>query len=282
MNSLIPLVAAVLQAGSFVVDKVTLNIRAVSYKTYVGVSFPLIFLITLVIFLIFRPPLTLDLFTGNIGLFFTLSTLMIIASNLLYYRALKSDGLGELETLALLTGIPIIIFSSAIFADERKLFVVLPALMAAGAIIWSHWEKHHIHIAKRTWPFFLYALISAPIRSGLQKELLHAWHPISLEFIQSAAVAIILGILYWKYARAISLKTFYLLLIANILTSVAWILVSFSIQNSGIIYTGLLFSLNPLLVYASSVYFLGEKTNWKKNVAFVLVLLSIGVAQALS
>ncbi|HEY4523398.1 MAG TPA: EamA family transporter [Candidatus Paceibacterota bacterium] len=282
MNSLIPLFAAILQAGSFVTDKITLNIRGVSFKTYVGVSFPLIFLITFIIFLIFRPPLTADLFVGNLGLFFIISIGTVITSNILYYRALKHDGLGEMEVLSLLVGVPVIIFSSAVFSDERKLYVVIPALLAALAIIWSHWEGRHIHLARRTWPFFLFAFFSAPFRSGMQKLLLVAWNPISLELMQSAAVAVVLGILFWQQVRSINLKTFYLLVLTNVLTSVAWILVSFSIQRSGIIYTGLLFSINPLLVYFSSVLFLGEKTNWKKNTAFAVVLLSIATVQVLS
>ena len=177
---------------------------------------------------------------------------------------------------------PVIIFSSAVFNDERKLYVVIPALLAASAIIWSHWEGRHVHLAKRTWPFFLFVFFSAPLRSSVQKLLLISWNPISLELMQSAAVAVVLGILFWKHVRNINLKTFYLLVLTNVLTSVAWILVSFSIQRSGIIYTGLLFSINPLLVYFSSVLFLGERTNWKKNTAFAVVLLSIGAAQALS
>lgn len=281
MNSLFPLIAAVLQSGSFVLDKVVLNVRGVSFKTYIGVSFPLIFLITLVIFLIFRPPLTIDLFTGNQGLLFFISIGLVIAVNILYYRALQHDKLSELETLGLLPGIPVIIFSSVLFADERNFFVVIPALMASIVIIWSHWEKHHLNIARRTWPYFLFALCSAPAGSAMKKILLASWNPISLELMQSAATAIILGILFWKHARNISIKTFYLLLFTNILTSVAWILMNFSIQRSGIIYTGLLFSLQPLLVYSASVFFLRERTNWKKNMAFAVVLFSIVTAQLL-
>jgi drug/metabolite transporter (DMT)-like permease len=66
------------------------------------------------------------------------------------------------------------------------------------------------------------------------------------------------------------------------LTSVAWILFYFSYQRSGIIYTILIFSLQPLLVYLASVFFLKESLYWKKAVAFIVVLLSIAVAQVIS
>jgi len=41
----------------------------------------------------------------------------------------------------------------------------------------------------------------------------------------------------------------------------------------------LVFSLQPLLVYLASVFFLKEPFHWKKAAAFAIVLLSIGIAQ---
>jgi len=122
MNFLFPILAAILQAGSFTLDKVVLSIRRVNFKTYTGVSFPLIFLITLVIFFIFRPPLSLDLLAGNLRWLLLISVGMTIVTNLIFYRALDDDKLGEIQTLDLLHSIPIIIFASVFFADERNFF----------------------------------------------------------------------------------------------------------------------------------------------------------------
>lgn len=281
MNFLFPILAAILQAGSFTLDKVVLSIRRVNFKTYTGVSFPLIFLITLVIFLIFRPPLSFDLFVGNLWWLLLISIGMTIVTNLVFYRALDDDRLGEIQTLDLLHSIPIIIFASVIFADERNFFVIIPAFVASSAVIWSHWEHHHFKIAKHTLPFVVWSLSIAPISASISKVLLASWNPISLELVRSGAVASILGPLFAKYAQRISFKAFSLLLATNILTSIAWILFYFSYQRSGIIYTILVFSLQPLLVYLASVFFLKEPLHWKKAVAFAIVLLSIGIAQVI-
>jgi drug/metabolite transporter (DMT)-like permease len=279
MNFIFPILAAVLQAGSFTVDKVVLSIRRVNFKTYTGISFPLIFVITLIIFLIFRPPLTAELFLGNLWLLIVISVVMMIITNLIFYRALDHDHLGEIQTLGLLHSIPIIIFSSIIFTDERNFFVLVPALIASFAIIWSHWERHHFKIAKHTLPFLVWSLGAAPLGAVIAKTLLAVWSPISLELIRSGAVAAILGSLFFKHARKVSIKAFYLLLVTNILTSVAWILFYFSYQRSGIVYTVLVFSLQPLLVYFASVFFLKEKLHWKKVIAFAVVLISIAAVQ---
>lgn len=281
MNFLFPILAAILQAGSLTLDKVVLSIRRVNFKTYTGVSFPLIFLITLVIFFIFRPPLSSDLLAGNLWWLLLVSIGMTVVTNLIFYRALDNDKLGEIQTLDLLHNIPIIIFASIIFTDERNFFVIIPTIIASLAVIWSHWEHHHFKIAKHTLPFLVWSLSTAPIGGSISKVLLISWNPISLELVRSGAVALILGPLFAKYAPKVSFKTFSLLLATNVLTSIAWILFYFSYQRSGIIYTILVFSLRPLLVYLASVFFLKEPFHWKKTTAFAIVLLSIAIAQVI-
>jgi drug/metabolite transporter (DMT)-like permease len=282
MNFLFPFLAAVLQAGSFALDKVVLSVRRVSFKTYTGVSFPLIFFITLVIFLIFQPPLSFSLFSGKFFWLILLSIAFSIIINLIFYRALDADRLSEMQTIDLLKNIPIIIFAGFIFTDERNFIVILLALVSSVAIIWSHWQKDHFQIAKYTAPFLFCVIALSPLRAVISKELLTIWNPISLELVRSGAIALILGPLFFRYYQKISIKAFSLLIVTNILTSIAWILYYFSYQISGIIYTVLLFSLQPLLVYFASVFFLKESFHRKKFIAFIIILVSIIIAQITS
>ena len=281
MNFIFPILAALLQAGSFILDKVVLSIRRVSFKTYMGVSFPLIFIITLIIFLIFRPPLSMELLSGNLRWLLLISIGMAIITNLMFYRALDDDGLGEIQTFDLLHNIPIIIFASVIFSDERNFIVIIPALVASLAVIWSHWEHHHFKIMKKTAPYLVWTLIAAPFGASISKTLLDNWNPISLELVRSGALAIIIGPLFFRFASKIPLKGFLILLGTNVLTTVAWILFYFSYQRSGIVYTILIFSIQPLLVYFASLLVLKEKLHWKKAVAFAVVLVSIIIAQVI-
>lgn len=279
MNFLFPILAAILQAGSFTLDKVVLSIRRVNFKSYTGVSYFLIFIITLVISLICRAPLSFDLLVGNLWWLLLISIGITLVTNLVFYRALADDDLGEIQTLDLLHNIPIILLSSLVFADERNFAVLVPALVASGAVIWSHWENRHFKIAKRTLPFLVWSLSAASIIAPISKILLTRWNPISLELVRSGVIAAILGPLFFKHVRKIPLKGFLFLLATNVLTSVAWILYYYSYQRSGIVYTILIFSLQPLLVYLASVFFLKEPLRWKKATAFAIVLLSIGIAQ---
>lgn len=278
MNVLFPILAAVLQAGSFTLDKVVLGVRHVSHRTYVVVSFPLIFLTALAIYFVVQPPLSWALLGGRLGWLLFVSIVLTVFSNFIFYRALEDDRLTELETIGLLDRIPVILVAGVLFADERQFALMVPALVAAAAVAWSHWERR-LRLAPNTWPFLSWALLAAPVGAAVSKELLTAWNPISLELVRSAVVAAIFVPLYRRSAAQLTGKAIWLLVATNILTSIAWIFYYFSYQRSGIVYTVLLFSLQPLLVYGAAVLLLKEQFQPKKFVAFLVVLGSIAAAQ---
>ena len=275
----LPIISAILQASSITIDKVVLSMKNLGYRTYMGISFPLIFIITLIIFLIFKPELSLGLLKGKYLFLILASVILGIITNIIFYKALKSERLNEIETIALLSNIPVILFAAIFFTNERNYMIVFLALLCSSAVIWSHWQRHHFQLAKKTVPLLIWTLVVSPIGAIISKNLLAVWNPISLELVRSGILAIIIGPLYLKYSRGTSAKAFWLLLLTNIFTAIAWILYYFSYQISGIIYTVLLFSLQPLLVYFASIFFLKEAFHWKKFAAFIIILASIIVAQ---
>lgn len=278
MNALFPILAAILQAGSFTLDKVVLGARRVNYRAYVAVSFPFIFLITLVVYFVASPPLSWAFFAGRLGWLFAVLVVLTILSNFIFYRALDDDGLAEVETIGLLDRIPVVLVAGLFFADERRLALIVPALAAAAAVAWSHWGGR-LRFAPNTWPLLVWTVLAAPIGAAVSKELLTAWNPISLGLVRSAVVAAVFVPLYRRSAAQLSPRVLGLLVATNILTTVAWILYYFSYQRSGIVYTVLLFSLQPLLVYAAALLVLKERFQPKKLVAFLVVLASIAAAQ---
>lgn len=276
-----PIVAAVLQAASFTVDKLAMNIKRFNYKNYTVISFPLIFIFTLAIFFIFRPEFSTRLFEG-VYFWLILATIILgVFANIIYYRVLKSEHLGEMQTLSLLNRIPLILFAGFFFIDERNYLTMTFAIVAALSIVWSHWEKHHFHIAKKTWPYFIWTLAVAPLGGIISKKLLEIWNPISLHLVTSGVEAIFFIFLFHSAIMKTPKKAIAPLLITNLLTTIAWILYFYSFQKSGIIFTVLVFSLQPLLVYFSSIFFLKEKLHWKKLIALLIVLVSIGASQVL-
>ncbi|MDD4353245.1 MAG: EamA family transporter, partial [Candidatus Nanoarchaeia archaeon] len=270
---------SILQSASFCLDKVILSVKKATHKQYLVVSFPLITLFTFIMFLIFNPPFNLELLYGKYLLLIILSISITIASNLIFYNALKKDFLGEIQIIELLKNFPLIIFAALIFPDERNYVNIILSLLAAGAVAWSHYEKKSFKITQATVILLLWNLIASPFRGIISKSLLEVWNPISLQLIIDGAISIVLLLLFYKKIKKLPKKAMPYLIITNILTSIAWVLYYYSYQASGIIYTVLIFSLQPILVYVASLIFFKEKFNYKKFTAFVIILISIIITQ---
>lgn len=281
MDFLIPIIGAVLQAGSLTIDKVVLSIRNVNYKNYIGIGFPIAFLITLAVFFIFRPTLSFRI-TPDLTWIFILAVVAItLGNNFFYYRALKVDALNEMQIISLLQQIPAIIFSALIFSSERNPIIIVFALIASLAIIWSHFKRHHFSIAKKTFPYLIWSLTLAPLMAPLSREILFRWDPVSFQLIRVGLAALIVWPLFAKEEGKLNQKAFWLIIALNCLSTIGWLLLYVSYERFGVIYTTLIFSLQPLLVYFASVFLLKEKLEWKKAAAFILVLGSIVAAQAI-
>jgi len=281
VSFIFPFSASVLQAASFTLDKVILSIKKVTYKTYVGISFPLIAIFTFIIFLIFDPPLNISLFAGKFFWLILLSIILTIATNLIFYRALKSDLLSEIQTIELFREIPLIIFAALFFPSERNFLIIFLSLIATVSIIWSHWEKGHFRVAKKTLPYLLWTLVMAPFTGILAKTILELWNPISFQLVQNGVVGVLFALIFFKSIKSAPKKSLPFLILTNILTTIAWILYFFSYQISGIVYTVLIFSLQPVLVYFASLLFLKEKFHKKKFAAFIIIILAISLSQIL-
>ena len=124
-------------------------------------------------------------------------------------------------------------------------------------------------------------MIIAPFGGIISKILLKTFDPISLQLIRDFIIAIVFIIIFLKSIKQTPKKAYLPLILTNILTTIAWILYFFSYQKLGIIYTVLIFSLEPLLVYLTSIFLLKEKINLKKIIAFIIILLAIGIAQVI-
>lgn len=279
MTFIFPALAAVLQSASFTVDKLTMKIKKFTYKNYNVISFPLIFIFNLIIYFIFKPKILGESFQGVLLLLLLASIAMSFVTNIIFYRALKTDSLAEIEVISLLNRLPVILFAAFFFPEERNYVTIFLAFIAALALIWSHWERHHFHVAKKTWPFLIWTLIVSPFGAIISKKLLEVWNPIALQLVSNGVLAIIFLSIYFKNIKTTSKKAIPLLLLTNLLTTVAWILFFFSYQQSGIIYTALIFSLQPVLVYLASIFLLKEKQSLKKTIGFGVIVATIALAQ---
>ncbi len=281
MNLIFPVLAAVLQASSATLDKFILSLKRVEFPHYIGVSFPLIFLITLGIFLVSRVGFPTEGFSGFWLILLALSIVSLVILNILFYRALDADYLSVIEPISLVSKVPTILLAALIFSGERNIIVIIFGIIAVLTVLWTNTEKGHLNFAKFSKPFFLYKLAVAPFGAVISLKLLQIWNPIALQMIKNGFAALVMLFLFWHSLKSVPRKSFPFLLITNILTSVAWILYYFSFQRLGIVQTVLIFSIQPFLVYFFALIFLKEKFKKKSFIAFIIVLICISAAHFL-
>jgi drug/metabolite transporter (DMT)-like permease len=281
MNALFPIVAALLWAGSFALDKEILNMKRVNWRRYLLASFILLFVVHAAWFALIRPPWHWALLTGTFFLLLLVNTVRHVGANILYYRALQHDDLNELNLWSMFHSIPTIIVTGILFADERNWIVVIPALVASIAVVWSHTNHHKLVIRRRTAPYIIWSFISAPMGAIIAKILLREWHPVSLGLALHVALAVVFVALYHRSWKPVGTSSSLMLLLTNIMVGSASVLVMFGYQRLGVVYTVLLFSLHPILVNVFSSVFLGERITRKRSIGFAVVLASIVVAQLL-
>lgn len=279
MNFLAPTLAAVSQSVSFLLDKAALRVRGMHFEGYLGMSFPLLFAFSLILLVIFAPPFPPEVFLWPMSGIFAASALLIIVMNIVFYRAMAKEEMQELEVLELLERIPAILVTAAVFTDERAPVVVGAALVSSLAIAWSHWTGKKFSMKRTSLQFIILGFITAPIRVALTKILLGLWHPLSLEIARNAVFSVAFWPMYRRDMQTVPRKAAFMVILANILTFAAAVLGHLSYQLSGVVYTILLMSLQPFLVYLGAVLFLGERFHPRKFAAFVVVLVSILVVQ---
>ena len=159
--------------------------------------------------------------------------------------------------------------------------IIALALVSSLFIVWSHWNHKKFQISKLTMAFLIFILLLSPFRGIIAKHLLSVLDSISLNLFVSILPAVFFFFYYFKNMEKASGRAWLLLLATNILSSITWILYYFSYQKIGIVHTVLIFSLQPLLVYFSSIFILKEKIHWKKFLAFLIVLVCIALSQIL-
>lgn len=277
----IPVIGALLSAGASVADKILLGGKGITYKNYSTISFLAALFVAGLAFIIVRPPLTAELFQSYPGFLLIFTTATILASNLLYYHALKHDFLTEMEVVNLLAYVPIILFSFALFADERNLSVLFAALVASAAVIWSHWDKGHALVRKGTKPYLWWILTIGPLEAAAFKEIFTAWDPIALQFFRELIIVPILGFAYAETLRRVSPRSFITIFFTGGIFTLGSILFFISYERLGIIHTTLIFTIQPLLIYIGALLLLKEPFHRKKFIAFLIVLASIAAAQVI-
>jgi len=274
---LAPIFAALALATGTLIEKIILTKKKVSIKFYETGQFFAITLVMLPIIFFFWKVTPEALELKNILILVGVIILSIFANYFTFF-ALKNAKLSKIEpakiTEPLFVILFAILFSFLISPDlyERSTHVVVPALIAGAALIFSHVKKHHLKFSKP----FLYALLGSflfALELVLSRLILDYYNGVTFYFIRCTLIFFIVFLIFRpKLIRTRSTKTLIHMLIAAAVWVIYRVIVYYGYVNMGVISTTAIIMLGPIFIYLFAWKFLKEKLTWRNIIASFVIL----------
>ncbi|MBU0893991.1 MAG: DMT family transporter [Nanoarchaeota archaeon] len=279
LSIIIPLIGAVALGTGTILEKIILRKRKINIKLFQTTGFLAIILVMLPLLYFFWEFDTAALSTKNILIMFGVVTGSIIANILVFY-AMKWEKITNIEPARLVEplftiGLAIIfsfIFGEALF--ERNTKVIIPAMIAGVALIFSHIKKHHLEFNK----YFIAAIIGSfffAFELVLSRLILDFYSPITFYFIRSTLVFLISFIIFQPHFSKLNSKIRWEILIIGAIWVLFRVLVYYGYLNYGVIFTTLILMLGPVFIYLFAWKFLKEKISWRNLVAAGIIIAAV-------
>ena len=270
-----PILGALALGGATILEKIVLIKRKVDTLLYQTASF-LSLVIIMLPFIYFFWKLTPPAFELKNMIIFTLIVVFSIIANLFSFFALKWEKINNIEPAKLLEPLFIILlaivfsfFTAGIY--ERNMNIIIPALIAGFAIIFSHIKKHHLRFNK----YFLAAIAGSfffALELVLSKLILDFYSPISFYFLRCIAIFLISFIIFKPKFEKLSKKVRGEIFATAIVWFVYRIIIYYGYLSFGVVFTTLMVMLGPIFIYAFARIFLKERLS-RRNIAASIVII---------
>lgn len=274
---LIPIIGALALASGTLLEKVSLMQKKVNIKLYQTI----IFLATVLVmtpFVFFFWKITPGAYTVKSILIFALVILFSLLANFFTFYSMKWEKLSKLEPAKITEPIFVILLAiimSYFFTDglyERNLKVIIPAIIAGVALIFSHIKKHHLTFNK----YFLAALLGSlffAIELIISRLILDFYSPITFYYIRCASIFLIsIAMFRPKFFSNLDGKATLGIFATGAFWFIYRVAVYYGYMSLGIISTTLITMLSPVFVYAFAKIFLKEKLRWKNIIASIIII----------
>lgn len=208
-------------------------------------------------------------------------SIIVFASlaNLLTFYAMKWEKITEMEPLRLFQPLFVIILAFIFYSSERQnpVSVIIAALVASLALIFSHIKKHHFQLNKyliaTLFGSFFFALELA-----LSKSILPYYSELSFYFIRCSVIFLASFIILRPSPKTIDKKSWIYMIIASAIWIVYRMLLYFGYLHYDVIFTTLLFILGPVFIYIFASIFLREKWTKKNIISTIIILACVAYA----
>ena len=273
-----PVLGAVMLAAGTILERLVLKKKTIGIRSYQVASF-LAIVIAISPFLYFFWKLdarALEL--GNILIFLAV-ILFALFANLLVFYSLKWEKVTNLEPARVLEPLFVILlviafsfFIDSVYARNPK--VILPAIVASLALVFSHVEKHNFKFNK----YFIAAILGSfffALELVISRLILDLYSPVSFYFFRSASILILSFLIFRPSFKELDRQTKGIVFATGIIWAIYRIIIYYGYLNIGIVFTTLILMLGPIFIYFFAHFFLKEKMSWRNFVAAIIIVGSI-------
>lgn len=276
MINLFPVLGALALATGTIIQRAVLKRKRVEIKTYHAAEFLAIVIAMLPLIYFFWQMDSQALELKNIFIF-ALVILFSITANFFTFYSMKWEKVTNLEPAKILEPLFVIILAIffSFFVDaglyEKNIKVIIPALIAGGALIFSHIRKHHLRFNR----YFISAILGSfffALELVISRLILDFYSPITFYFLRCSSILLISFLFFKPNLKIFDKKSKLLVFIIGIVWAIYRIIVYWGYINLGVIFTTLVIMLGPIFIYLFAWKFLKEKINWRNIIASIVII----------
>jgi len=272
----LPIIGALALASLTIMEKIALKRKKLDQKTFQTFTFfaAVIVMIPLMFFFYRLDPLAFQ--TKNLLIFAGVIISAFLANICLFY-AIKWEKISNIEPALIMeplfTVLLAIIFS--FFVEglyDRNMMVIIPAIIAGLALIFSHIRKHHLDFNK----YFLAAMAGSflfALELVTSRLILDFYTPISFYFFRCTFIFILSFLIFSpKLSEVKTNKLRWQMLLIGSLWVLFRVIVYYGYLALGVISTTLVIMLGPVFVYLFARIFLKEKLDKRNIIASIVII----------
>jgi len=269
-----PVLGALALASLTVMERFVLAKKKITPRTFQTATFfaAVLLMIPLMFFFYRLDAQAFELL--NIIIFIGVIIASFFANACLFY-AIRSEKISNLEPALIMEPLFIvvlaIVFSFFSGLYDRNLYVIIPAVIAGLALIFSHVKKSQIVFNK----YFLFAILGSflfGLEVVLTRLILGFYSPLSFYFFRCSFVFILSFLIFHPRLDKIKGKLRWQIFLIGGLWVLYRVIVYYGYLTLGVISTTLVIMLGPVFVYLFARIFLKEKLNWKNIVASIVIV----------
>ena len=265
--------AAISQTGGIIIDKIVLTRRQMEIHVFIPLVFMFLFLLSAILFP-FLGTVKLDLFNLNEILLFVAMIVTAIVWNIFYYKGVQAEKVHEYESIIMFQPLLTVALAALVFGSERNIHVLIAAVVAAVALIYSRAEKKHFEFGQGS-IYLLIAVVLMSVELILTKPLLTVFSPVAFYFFRTIIMFVFFYLYYRPQLTKVSTTNAWLVLLTCVFGTVQMVSKYYGFETLGIVYTSLVLMLAPILVYIISTIWLHERIKFRLTAATIIIFLCV-------